>query len=443
MTTLTARRRNRYTVVAPAEIADFSSITSVRLGLAGGTLVFDVQEHDPVASVEIFDADAAAWWLFSLYGVEAAETILDIAAGDREDAPDPILVEVVHGALADRLRRLALALWLRRWWPQPSDSVPVCLEWLLDAEAAVLASGAEHALDRSIDLSAQLLEPHLISLALNLGDHEARIDGSVIDGVIDAVVVEAAQIALEVSDPDADGYAVLEEIEARIRATDSAASEFRARLDDEGGAGLLASLSGAALSAGETMYSDDDLFALAAGGSDDLEARKDAAEGSAVPSGTLPVDPRAVPPRVLSSAEDAIRWSVDERDGSTGCRIEVEIAPGADPRRTGPFFARVDRGGNTAVTALDFWDGVLVGTAWLETTGDLSDPAVTVYSGIDGYDAVAPRAADARRRDRDAIAALVAARNRRAVASTEATASRWDNPFAAELAHAAEAVPVR
>lgn len=432
MTVLTLRRHGVYTIVEPERPAGPDDITTVRLGLSGGALVFDVTEAAPLPRVEVFDIDAASWWLFSLYGYAAAERIVQFAQAADDDAaqPEPEALPVEHGPRLDALRRLALALWMRRWWPSPSADVADMREWLLDAEAGILADDLEIALDRDRALAERLLAPHLERIAANLADHDARLDAGLVDTRIDEVLRAAATVALDVVDPAEEGYDDLDTIERAVRRADELAVELRSELDRDD---ALAAAIDALADAGVVFPDPDEeheLYALAAG---------DGEDGSLVQRGWAPVDPRAVAPRILSTADDAIAWEVHETDGGVRCDVTVQTAPAADLAKIGRFFARVDQGASSSVVALQRLGGQLYGEVWLDASVDGRTIEVTVYDGIDGFDGVAPRSADARARERDAIARIIGARTRAAEAGPQ---EGWQRPFAAELGSAAK-VPLR
>ncbi|TQJ30700.1 hypothetical protein [Microbacterium sp. SLBN-146] len=432
MTVLTLRRHGVSTIVEPERSARVDDITTVRLGLSGGALVFDVTDADSLPRVEVFDIDAASWWLFSVYGYAAAERIVEFAHAADDGHEEPAAEELAgeRGPRLDSLLRLALALWMRRWWPTPSAAVPELTEWLLDAEAGVLADDLEIALDRDRALAERLLAPHLERMAANLAAHDARLDASPVDARIDQVLRAAAAVALDVVDPAEPGFDGLDAIDRAVRHADDLTTRLRSGLaDDDALAAAIDAIVNAGLESSEPGE-EHEIYALAAGDDD---------EGSLVQRGSAPVDPRAVAPRILSTADDAIVWEVHATAGGLRCDVTVQTSPAAELAKIGRFFARVDQDGSSSVVALQRLGGQLHGEVWLDASiGDRS-LVVTVYDGIDGFDGVAPRSADLRARERDAIARIIGARARVASAGPQ---DGWQGPFAAELGASAK-VPLQ
>jgi hypothetical protein len=78
----------------------------------------------------------------------------------------------------DRLRRLALGHWLRRWWPASQrDGIAALDSALLDAEIALLMADAEDFFtDETFDSDvAGLLRPHAAALGAHLQAGDPRV----------------------------------------------------------------------------------------------------------------------------------------------------------------------------------------------------------------------------------------------------------------------------
>lgn len=434
MTAIEVRRSGAVTVIGPDGPSAAGPVTVVRLGLSGGTLITDVRDATAIPTVEVSDADAASWWLFSLYGREAADRILQFAqsqsSGGEDDADGALSLDFdpPESTTAGHVRRLALALWLRRWWPTTSEQTPELREWLLDAEAGALGFALEDMLDRRHDVAVRLLEPHALRIAVNLFDHNARAGGSPADERIDAVLVDAAVAALEVGDPDAEGMAVLSDAERAVRDSDAEVHRLRAALDDELGFAALVELMRV-----ERSRPVADEMAFSAGGGDVLTGgRADAAQSDGVVRGRAPVDPRSVPARVFSAADDAITWTMRALEGRVRCDVTVALASAAP--LASEYSARVEVGGRTASVVLTQDDDLLYARCELDGDPSGDELLVSVFASDGPFGSIAARPTADRRRDRDEIAAVVQSR---AQAARSGPRDGWDAPFAAELAFAA------
>lgn len=145
------------------------------LEVDGAVLSWTVDEPDSPAQITFTDLTRADW-LWQLVGEDGHQAIAARAAGSSDGSEEIDLagVEVRPGSL-DRLRRLAVGHWLRRWWPASvRDGIAGLNPAVLDAEIAVATVGAdeffgENTLDSDI---AGLLAPHADELRtqLVLGD---------------------------------------------------------------------------------------------------------------------------------------------------------------------------------------------------------------------------------------------------------------------------------
>jgi hypothetical protein len=105
----------------------------------GAWLFWDVLDQQPHPAAEIFDARAAADWLWEMYGPDAAVAVLEDAAQVETAWESPVL---------DAARDLAHLRWAEAWWPASyAAGIPALPGGLLRAEIAWRASGTEHLLD--------------------------------------------------------------------------------------------------------------------------------------------------------------------------------------------------------------------------------------------------------------------------------------------------------
>lgn len=105
----------------------------------GAWLFWDVLDQQPHPAAEIFDARAAADWLWEMYGPDVAAAVLEDAAQVETAWESPVL---------DAARDLAHLRWAEAWWPASyAAGIPALPGGLLRAEIAWRASGIEHLLD--------------------------------------------------------------------------------------------------------------------------------------------------------------------------------------------------------------------------------------------------------------------------------------------------------
>ncbi len=397
------------------DLAGARDIRTVRLGLSGGVVEFNVLHVNPVPNIELTDLDAASWWLGAIIGHSAAEAVLGEQA-----LPEGAELEVVPDAeasLFDVVRRLALALWLKRWAPAPFPGAKgLSREWLLDAEAGALAFKADDALDPGQALAANLLEPVLAQLVSVTARHYQGLAGDGAGGEVARVLLEALDAAIEVADPDTDGFDAAIDVLGVIAREDALIVDELANLEEE----IAEQKSRFAISLGDGTGSP----------------------GRAVANGSAPADPLVVPARVISVGSRALRWKIfqgGEADpGSLGLRCEVEVDPAAsDTAKRHDLMARIDYGGRLALTELrfDHESGVYKGEAWLDATASISELenlTLGVFGGVPGADTRRPRPYKERLADRDAVAEVMTARE-------SVDGSQWNRPFAAELADVIDA----
>lgn len=294
--------------------------------------------------VELTDAGAAEPWLTRLVGAEASLAALGQGHADLPARPE--------------LGRLALLLWLRRWWPAgPSLGVPSLDPALLDLETAVATADVE-------DLAEGLLDAFEASPA-------ELFDAAVTDG---ALVAAAGPVADDVQRLCARLAAWFDDQDDVVRA------EAAERV--------------------ETPVLSQSAYALAAG-------FDPVAPGEGVlASGRASVDWARVPPGILDAGEDTVSWRIVAAAAAT--RLEV-VVTGAFADATITAFASHE-GAPFAEVPLELGAGRFTGSA------DLDETAARLAAGVhSGQIAVVVGVADesvagTTAEDRAEVVALVRAR---------------------------------
>jgi hypothetical protein len=242
-------------------------LTSV-LEVSGAVLSWTVD--DPSAAVAItFTDPVSADWLWRVLGAPghiAFAAALDGRALD--EAVEVSGVDVLPGSF-DRVRRLALGHWLRRWWPASRRDGIVALDGaLLDAEIAVLTAGAQDFFtDDTFDSDvAGLLRPHAAALGAHLHGGDPR-------------VIELLRTCADLADDV--GVAFVE------------ADAVQQRRDD---------------------------YALAAGQEVGLR------DSSTIAAATGSLNWGAVPPGVFDAAENTVGWRVEAIGGVAKVVVQVELS---------------------------------------------------------------------------------------------------------------------
>ncbi|MBE1577560.1 hypothetical protein ACFORH_10275 [Amycolatopsis roodepoortensis] len=298
--------------------------------------------------VELTDAGAAEPWLTRLVGAEA--TLVALGRGQAEVAARP------------ELGRLALLLWLRRWWPAgPSLGIPSLDPALLDLETTVATADVE-------DLAEGLLDGFEASPA-------ELFDAAIAD---DALLAAAPPVAEEVRGLCARLAAWFDGVDDVVRA--EAAAEMSARLE--------------MATPGQRAY------ALAAG-LDPL------APGEGVlASGRASVDWARVPPGILDAGEDTVTWRIVA--AAATARLEVVVAGAFADAAITAFASHA--GKPFAEVPLELGAGRFSGTAELDETatrlaGGVHSGQIAVVVGV-ADEGVAGTTAE----DRAEVVALVRAR---------------------------------
>ncbi|MFI6307561.1 hypothetical protein ACIBCH_37225 [Amycolatopsis thailandensis] len=315
--------------------------------------------------LELSDGGAAEPWLTRLVGAETSLAVLGQGQADVPTRPE--------------MGRLALLLWLRRWWPaSPSLGVPSLDPALLDLETAVATADVE-------DLAEGLLDGFEASPA-------ELFDTAIADG---ALLAAAPPVAGEVRGLCARLAAWFDDQDDVVRA--EAAAEVSARLENA--------------APGQRAY------ALAAGTDPVMTG-----EG-VLASGRASVDWARVPPGILDAAEDTVTWRIVAAAAAT--RLEVEVAGAfadaaitAVAARDGEPFAEVP---------LSLGAGRFTGTADLDDAAtrlaaDVHSGRITLVVGVAG-EGVAGTTAE----DRAQVVALVRARPPEARTLAERAAAAADD----------------
>ncbi|WP_414943742.1 hypothetical protein [Amycolatopsis sp. cmx-11-32] len=298
--------------------------------------------------IELSDAGAAEPWLTRLVGAETSLTVLAKGHADLPARPE--------------LARLALLLWLRRWWPAgPSLGVPSLDPALLDLETAVATVEVE-------EVAEGLLDGFEASPA-------ELFDTAIAD---DALLAAAPPVAHEVRSLCTRLAAWFDDQDDVVRA--EAAAEVLARL--------------AIAAPGQRAYT------LAAG-------TDPGAPGEGVlASGRASVDWARVPSGILDAAEETVTWRIVTAAAAT--RLEVDVA-GAFADATLTAVATHD-GEPFAEVSLALGAGRFTGTADLDEAA--SRLVASVHSGRIGLvvGVAAEGVAGTTAEDRAEVVALVRAR---------------------------------
>jgi hypothetical protein len=302
------------------------------LEVSGAVLSWPVDDPAAADAPQLTFTDVRrADWLWRVIGEAGHSTVvaaLDGAAQGVELAG----VEMIVGS-TDRLRRLALGHWLRRWWPASArDGIAGLDPALLDAEIALLTAAAEEFFtDDTFDFDLEgLLAPHPAALAAHVRGGDPRIV---------ELIRSAAALASDIG-VEGDGWAL-----------------------------LAAALEGGGVPAGRR---DD--YALAAGG----DPRSG---GAAIATGRDSVRWSAVPPGIFDAAENTVQWTVEA--GAGGAVATVAVAVGGPSEATGiPVLLRsgdlsgagvLDAGGRAVLPLVDaaqrpITESVAWGRDWQATT---------------------------------------------------------------------------
>jgi hypothetical protein len=245
------------------------------LEVAGAVLSWSVDDASHEVHIAFTDP-ARADWLWRVVGESGHSAILEaLETAALPQHMDVAAAGITAGAL-DKLRRLALGHWLRRWWPASRrDGIAELNSALLDAELALLTAAAEPFFaDDTLDSGvAALVEPH-----------------------VEALISLAAQ-----GDP-------------RIAEIVSACTE----LAEDAGVSFAASGSIAA-----TVRRED--YALAAG-SGSIEGR-----AAAIATGVGSLNWAAVPAGIFDAAEGTVDWRIETGGAAVNAVVRTDVSGPGSP----------------------------------------------------------------------------------------------------------------
>lgn len=299
------------------------------LQVAGGMLTVDINhlDHPPFALLD--DADDAAWWLPEVYGDEVAAAAIRLVSTGIEATAEVSFEPNEYTAM---VIRLAMGVWLLRWWPSPDgNEVPALDTGLLELELGALAWHAE-ALFAGNGVARSLLEPQLELITTGLDS----ISSGVANGrnaLVQRVLLDAAMASIDTV-PDDERLDRLEQLVDRLSEQDATVAHSTTDLD----AGLA------------SLLSDDDVpLSLVMGHEESPRLAELTASVTAddpadteVGWGRDSVDLAQVPPRVLSSLDDGVVWRVIESPGGRWLMtVSTLAAPALTMDGSTELFARV------------------------------------------------------------------------------------------------------
>jgi hypothetical protein len=245
------------------------------LEVSGAVLSWTIDDAAVAPTIAFTDVSRADWlWrLLGESGHSAVAAAVDGRLPDDAKTIDVTGVAVLPGSV-DRLRRLALGHWMRRWWPASHrDGIAALNGALLDAEIALLTSGAQDFFgDDTLDSDSTGL----------LVEHSAALNELVRAG--DPRVVDLVRSASELTDDV--GIVLAEPVAVAPRRDD---------------------------------------YALAAG------AEKDQRGTGAVARGAGSLAWAGVPPAIFDAAENTVDWHVEAAASGVDAVIAVELLGTGSP----------------------------------------------------------------------------------------------------------------
>jgi hypothetical protein len=242
------------------------------LEVSGAVLAWTVDDPNGVAATRLTVTDVvAADWLWRVVGTDGHAAI--VAGAELAE------FDLLPGAF-EPLRRLAIGLWMRRWWPESlRDGIARLDRALLDGELAILTESAqEFFTEDTLDSDVEgLLAPHQAALLALERDGDPR-------------VVELVRVCAEL----AAGVGAWSAAEIPVPLADSV---DRRRAD----------------------------YALAAG-------TEPTRASGAIAGGVGSVDWVAVAARTFDAADDTIDWSIESADSSVLATVRVALTGAASAR---------------------------------------------------------------------------------------------------------------
>lgn len=197
------------------------------LEVSGAVLSWPIDDTAVVPTITFTDVSRADW-LWRLLGESGHSAVA--AAVDGRLPDDAHTIDVTGVAVlpesVDQLQRLALGHWMRRWWPASHrDGIAALNDALLDAEIALLTSGAQDFFgDDTLDSDmAGLLVEHLAALNELVSAGDPRVvdlvrSASELTDDVGIVLAEPVAVA-----PQRDDYALAAGAEKDQRGTGTVA----------------------------------------------------------------------------------------------------------------------------------------------------------------------------------------------------------------------------
>ncbi|RKT88854.1 hypothetical protein SAMN05421805_107183 [Saccharopolyspora antimicrobica] len=132
----------------------------------GALLSWDVTSNAAFPHAQVHDPDAAAGWLWEIYGDDIADAVL-------ANAPAKVALPPERPELLPAALRLARLNWAAAWWPASAQAaIPALSQELLAAETAVATAALEHLLDDE-DCVERALDAASLTAVEALAEHAA------------------------------------------------------------------------------------------------------------------------------------------------------------------------------------------------------------------------------------------------------------------------------
>ena len=198
------------------------------LGAHGADVVVDLEHPDAVPYAVLDDAPRALWWLRFVYGEAVTDEVRRLADPDEPDGQATPVAE--PGFLAAPLLRLAVGIWLWRWWPSRDG--------LAAGDGRALTEGGEDWLMTELGTLAWYAEDVLGGMGVARSFLADRVDTAIeLASRDDSVARPLAVIRAVIESVPVDDkvYGVLARIENGITTSSRAvaAADLEAELDAE------------------------------------------------------------------------------------------------------------------------------------------------------------------------------------------------------------------
>ena len=258
--------------------------------VSGGRVTVDLDDLDAPPRASLHDPGWAQTWLTEVFGADLAEVV---------SSGTTATVQFLPGTLCAPLVRLAVGLWLRRWWPADGAGVPPLDEDLHEIELAMLGWRLEACL---VDLAwpAEALIARRASLV-------GAVDAMLLHGtgrrgeLVRSMLVQALHATVALTDDESAEADDVRRLRSRLVADDRAVAS--------------------GLDAGDWSSFADEITRgmrvpqlIEKGGPPSMAP-------SGARAGRVTADWRQLPPRTVSGREWSVRWQVD------GDRLDVSVDP--------------------------------------------------------------------------------------------------------------------